>query len=196
MCSLSPAISPCLASMARGMRWLDVDAGSPKPTILPLTSSSVLTGAIGARDDDAVVGRRSLLDADRERFDVRGFGLRQHVRERPEIGDLNSCESHGFDHRRVIRRHHELDVLLQFCFKIFLQWFGVLNDRRRVLVRQQGDPELGRIILRQREPADRDERRSAGEREEEVTAIHGDSPLLVAVLKSVEGAESSAKSAP
>jgi hypothetical protein len=92
--------------------------------------------------------RRAALDADREGFDPRRARLGEHIGERPEIRDLDAPEARGFDHRGVIRGDDDLDVLAQGPLEMGLQRLGVLDDRARVFVGQQGHAHPRRIAGR------------------------------------------------
>ena len=96
---------------------------------------------IGLHDNYTFICGRAPRDPDREWLDAGRALLRQHVGERPEIGDLDAPEPHRLDHRGIVGRDDELDILLQHLLQIRLQWLSVLDDGRGVLVRQQRDAQ-------------------------------------------------------
>jgi len=70
-----------------------------------------------------------------EWFDI-AFLPGQHVRQRPEVGEVEAPVAHRFDHRRVVGGHDQLDLLAEFLLQQLLQRLVVLDDRGSVLVWQ------------------------------------------------------------
>ena len=152
--------------VARGRRLVAV------AEILSLDVGHRLHRPVGLRDDDRVVERLAALDADRERLDVGRLRFRQHVGERPEIGDLDAAEAHRLDHRRVVGGDDELDRLLQRLLEIRLQRLRVLDQRRGVLVRQQRDPQARRIERERAIGCERGGYRGGGDATEKASPVH------------------------
>ena len=140
--------------------------------ILALDVGHRLHRPVRLRDDDRIVERLAALDADRERLDVGRLRLRQHIGERPEIGDLDAAEAHRLDHRRIVGGDDELDRLLQRLFEIGLQRLRVLDQRRGVLVGQQRDPQPRRIERERAIGCESCSHRSGGDATEKFAPVH------------------------
>ena len=94
-----------------------------------------------------MVGCATFLHAGCERLDISPSILRAY-RTAGRNTPIRATEPHGFDHRRVVRRHHELNLFAKCGFQIILQALVLLNNRRRVFIRQKRNPQRVWITIR------------------------------------------------